>query len=282
MTIKKIFPILILLFVYQPNNAQIVDVSLVGQQFLPSEIILNNGDTISGYTKDFTAPKALEFRTGFEFKSIEEQLRLTTTKFKFKREINGEVENLDIADIKAIKFIGNNNTIKYEKLKLKTINRNAEVVDLERTVMIPLIQEGKINLYGMEVLECSSGCELYYVLVYIKKPNDEFAYIPFDMNRLSFFNLGSLDDKFIKAFQEVGSDCPEFLAYIEKREVVTAKNYNRKKLDNEYGRFEQMGKERLKQVPKGPERRKLKYQLKVESLLFPYNIVINQYSSLCK
>ena len=281
MTIKKIIPILILLFVYQTNNAQIVDVSIFGQQFLPSEIILNNGDTISGYTKDFTAPKALELRTGFEFRSIEEQLRLTSTKFKFKREINGEVENLDIADIKAIKFIGNNNTIKYEKLKLKTINRNAEVVDLERTVMIPLIQEGKINLYGMEVLECSSGCELYYVLVYIKKPNDEFAYIPFDINRFNF-NAVSMDNKFMKAFEEVGSDCPEFLAYIEKREEILEYNYNHKKLDNEYGRFEQMRKEKLKQFPKGPEKRKLSRQLDVEFCLLPYNILINQYSSLCK
>ncbi len=281
MTINRIISVLILLFVYQTNNAQLVNVSLVGQQFFPSEIILNNGDTISGYTADFTAPKALELRTGFDFRSIEERLRLTSTKFKFKSEINGKVENLDIADIKAIKFIEYKDTIKFEKLKLKTVNRNAEVVDLERIVMIPLIQEGKINLYGIKVMDCSSGCVFFYVLAYIKKPNDEFAYIPFDMNRFNF-NAVSMDNKFRKAFQEVGSDCPEFLAYIEKREEILEYNYNHKKLDNEYGRFEQMRKEKLKQLPKGPEKRKLSRQLDVEFFLLPYNILIDQYSTLCK
>ncbi|MBC8643768.1 hypothetical protein H9W95_06220 [Flavobacterium lindanitolerans] len=55
----------------------------------------------------------------------------------------------------------------------------------------------------MRVYECGHGCSLMWILAYIKKPNDEFAYIPVDYNRLNLFNLGKIDDKFLKPLRKL-------------------------------------------------------------------------------
>lgn len=277
---KKLISILAFIIVCQTNYAQVV-ISLSKKEFISSEIVLNNGDIVLGFIKDFTLPKTIEVRgLTYDFNSIESKLYLDRTKFKFKKEINGTVENLDLADIKSIKLMADD-TIKYEKLKLKTINSNSDVVDLEREVMIPLIKEGKINLYGLKVFECSNAydCFLMYILVYIKKPNDEFAYIPIDFNRINIFNFGKADDKFFKVFEEVGNDCPEFLVSLKKMKTTAI---DKNEIKNEYARFEKEKKEKLKQVKNKEEKRKLAEQLDDAYFLKGYLLLIDEYTSKCK
>lgn len=277
---KKI--ILLLILICQKSNAQDVVFTISKKEYIPTEIVLNDGKIISGFIKDFTLPKTIEFRgLGYDFKSIESKLNLDRTKFKFKKEINGSVEDLDLIDIKSI-TLKEEDTTKYEKLKLKTINSNSEVIDLKREVMIPVIKEGKINLYGLRAYQCAGPCEMMFVIAYVKKPNDEFAYIPIDFNRMNLFNLGKIDDKLFKAFEEIGKDCPEFQNYLKNNKALFEDENYRKEVKNEYKQFQKDKKEKIKQLKRAREKRRMEDNMNTEYFLKIYYNLINEYSSRCK
>ncbi len=279
---KKIILILSILAICQSIQAQDIVFFTSKKNFISSEIVLNNGNTITGFIKDFRLPHTIEVH-GFtyDFSPIESKINLDRTTFKFKKEMNGSVENLNLLDIKSIKLM-EEDTIKYEKLKLKTINSSLKVVNLEREVMIPLISENKINLYGLMVNQCSINCRPMFVIAYIKKPNDEFAFIPIDFNRINMFNLGKVDDKFLKAFEEVGKDCPEFMEYIQKSKILIDDKVATKDMKSDYYRFENEKKEKLNQIKNRGERKKMSKKLDVERFLRPYFHLIEEYSIRCK
>lgn len=272
-----------MILVWQNNFSQTVLIYTAKKDFIPAEIKLANGEIISGYIKEFNVPNAIEF-PDFTFNfNIESELRLDRTKFNFRRTLEGSSEKIDLNSIKSI-TLKSEDTITYEKLKLKTINSKLEVVDLEREIMAPIIKSGKINVYGIKVYECSSsyGCSLMWVLTYIKKPNDEFAYIPVDYNRLNIFNLGKIDDKFFRAFEEVGKDCPEFLNYIKEKKAKFSDKAYKKELSTARKQFDKDKKEKLKQIKNNLERRKVEDEMEIQYYLKFYLDEIKEYSSRCK
>ena len=279
---KKTILILSILFICQSIHSQNIIFFLSKKNFISSEIVLHNGQTLTGFIKDFTLPHTIEVRGfAYDFSPIESKLNLDRTTFKFKKEMSGSVENLNLADIQSIKLMAED-TIKFEKLKLKTINSSLEVVNLEREAMIPIITENKINLYGLKVNECSYGCRPLFVIAYIKKPNDEFAFIPLDFNRINIFNLGTANDKFFKAFEEVGKDCPEFMEYMQKSRVLFDNKSSTNDMKNEYYRFEKEKKKKLSQIKNRRERGKMSEKLDVENFLKIYYQLITEYSIRCK
>ncbi|MCY1245255.1 hypothetical protein D9M69_617850 [compost metagenome] len=121
-----------------------------------------------------------------------------------------------------------------------------------------------------------------WILTYVKKPNDEFAYVPVDYNRTNLLNLGKIDDKFFKAFEEVGKDCPEFLSYVaEKKAEFNGKGHGKKRLAD-FKQHEKDKKEKLKQIKNNRERRKMADDVDTEYNLKFYLDVIKEYSSRCK
>lgn len=275
---KKLL-LLAMIFIWQNNFAQVL-IYTAKKEFIPAEIRLANDEIISGYIKEFNVPNAIEF-TDFSFNfNLESELRLDRTKFNFKKTPDGASEKIELNNIKSITLKAED-TITYEKLKLKTINSKLEVVDLKREIMAPLIKKGKINVYGLRVYECGHGCSLMWILAYIKKPNDEFAYIPVDYNRLNLFNLGKIDDKFFKAFEEVGKDCPEFLSYLETRKAQFNDKAYKKELLAARKQFDKDKKEKLKLTDKR-ERRKMEDQMDTDYYLKFYLDEIDAYSSRCE
>lgn len=252
------------------------------KEFIPSEITLNDGSIMNGFIKDFTLPKSVEFRgLGYDFSSIESKLNLDATSIKYRSSKEGSTELLDIKNIKSI-LLKSEDTVRYEKLKLKTINTKNEVIDLNREVMIPLLKEGPINLYGLTAYSCQNGCEMMYVIAYIKNVNQDYAYIPIDYNRVNIFNLGSMDDKFIKAFEEAGSDCPEFLEYLKKNKKNFADKEYRKDAKANYKQFQKDKKEKLKDI-KGSRNKKIaEDKMNTAYFLKMYTDIIDEYTSRCK
>ncbi len=279
---KKIIKIFIILITFQ-SYSQSVLFDFSKKEYIPAALVLENGNTLSGFITDFMLPKTVEFRgVGFEFKSIESKLRMDNPNIKFKSTTDGEVQKMELKDIKSITLLREEAVI-YEKIKLKTINSNNEVVDLEREVIVPLIKAGALDLYGLKAYNCSNGsnCEMIYVIAYIKNPNQDYAYIPIDVNRINLFNTGSLTDKLFKSFAEAGSDCPEFLAYLDAAKNEIIDKDTRQKGREAYKQFRKEKKEKLKAYKAGRERRNAEDDLDVAYFLSLYYNLIDEYASRC-
>lgn len=268
---------LLLFLLGQTIQAQMTTViSTVKAEYKSAEVTLSNGNVLNGYIKDFTVPKTVEFRgVGYDFKSIESRLYMNRKDYSFRKEKDGETENLKIADIKSIKIFESDTTL-YERLKLRTFNNKLEPVDVDKEVMVPLIRKDKISLYGVSVYDCTYGCSMIWVLAYIKNEKDDYAYIPIDANTMTLFNTGKLGDKFARAFEEVGKDCPDFVAYIKKEQA----NQDKKAMKEDYKAFHKSKKEKLKKV-KGKERARLESQMDIAYFLKNYNELIDEYLERC-
>jgi len=189
-----------------------------GQKFVKTEITFLNGKVTEGYLKDFRLPRTVEVRgPGYEFKSFEKKLRLDSKQFSYKKELTDDkAKAIGTDSIKAIKFIEGDSITYFEKMTLKTVNTKNQLIDLEREVFLPLIQKGKIDLYGLKVKEAGND-DLITVLAYIKKPEDNFAVIPIDMNRLNIFNVWSMEERFVHGFKFITTDCAAFQALMDER-----------------------------------------------------------------
>ena len=109
-------------------------------------------------------------------------------------------------------------------MKLKTVNVKGELIDVEKTVVLPLEQEGKFNLYGINLSFTQNNRytnSMY--LPYIKKPNDEYGIILIDINRINLFNLGKIDDKIKTGLLAISNDCPNYQKDIDS-EMKTFEN----------------------------------------------------------
>lgn len=277
---KNVFCVFIFIL-FQKSIAQDLVFSFSKKEYLSTIIKLENGNELHGYMKDFTLPNTVEFRgLAFNFKSIESKLKLDRTEFKFKKTLDSKIELLDSDNIQSITLI-DKDTIIFEKIKLKTVNSNLEIIDLEREIMAPLVRKDKINFYAINVYKGDKLSGLSFVLNYIRKPEDQFALIPIDINRINLFNLGSVDDKYIRAFEEVGKDCPKFLEYLNyQKKLFDDKNYRKQFKEEKIQRYKEL-KEKLKTAKSSEEIREIQDNSKSYEFTRLIHNLINEYVKLC-
>lgn len=242
---KKIL-LLSFLFVALIFNAQVY-LYFGNKPFVKADLQMEDGSTKTGYLQDFQTPKIAETDLGF-LQGIEKKLKFEVKDFKFKEQKTSTVQVIPIGDIKRIVLTDDNGNDKltYDKMKLKTVNVKGELVDVNKTVVLPLEQEGKFNLYGINLafIQNKRYVSALY-LPYIKKPNDEYGIILIDINRINFFNLGKIDDKIKAGLLAVSNDCLIFQKDIDnqmkilekdvvenRREGIKRKNQARKDIKN--------------------------------------------------
>lgn len=214
---KKLITLFSLLF-YISAFSQL-DVYFGRKPYVEAEIIMENGDIKTGFLQNFQTPRFVESDMGF-LGGIEKKLKFETKEFKFKEDKTSALQIIKIEDLNRIIILNTDGSEKlvYDKMKLKTINSSNEVIDVSKTVVLPLEQEGKINLYGINIAFFQNNkyvSSLY--LPYIKKPDEEYGYILIDINRINLFNMGKIDDKLEKALFEVTKDCPVFSNVLSTR-----------------------------------------------------------------
>lgn len=238
-----VFSFLLVSFLF---NAQVY-LYFGNKPYVKADLQMEDGSTKTGYLQDFQTPKIAETDLGF-LQGIEKKLKFEVKDFKFKEQKTSTVQVIPIGDIKRIVLTDDNGNDKltYDKMKLKTVNVKGELVDVNKTVVLPLEQEGKFNLYGINLAFIQNNRysnSLY--LPYIKKPNDEYGIILIDINRINFFNLGKIDDKIKAGLLAVSNDCPIFQKDIDnqmkilekevvenRREGIKKKNQARKDIKN--------------------------------------------------
>lgn len=213
---RKIFILVIGLFCTQLFCQ--ASISFAKKPYMEVDLVMENGQTVHGYLQDFNLPKFIESDFANNFKRIESVYHYDSKYFKFKSSENAKAQEIPMTDIKSIIVLEEDGSdrVKFDKMKLKTINSKYEIEDLDMTVMLPLQSEGKINLYGFSVSTFMGKTYIDSIfLPYLKKPADEYAYIPLDYDNIGLFNMGKIKGKFKKAFEEVTADCKQYQSHLD-------------------------------------------------------------------
>lgn len=179
--------------------------------FLPAEILLENGETKTGLVKQFENTMFHDNGIPLGIGNIEGQLNLDVDKLRFKATENAAEETIPVEQVKSVVFMethdGKTIEERFDKAKLKSVNNRNEIVDLHKTVMLPFLKGGKVNIYGL-FLGSAAITPTSFFIPYLKKDNEPYAYLLIDFNKMSIFSLGKLEDKFRTVFMEIAKDCP--------------------------------------------------------------------------
>ena len=286
---KKLTALLFILFSISIFSQE--DIYFGKKKLVGAEIILENGDIKTGFLEDFQSQR---FYNGDvqSFSGIEKKFKFEVKEFKFKEEMGSAVQLINISDVKRIVLLNTDGSerLVYDKMKLKTINSKNEVVDLNKTVILPLEEEGKLSLYGITIVAYgqaspySRGPATEYLttlfIPYLKNSNSEYAYLPFDINRMNLFNLGKLEDKFKKAVEEATKECPEFQAHIDETMRVFESS-QKKDLKKIFYEKEEKKKQIRKQTKNKQEENFLQMQIDAEYGMKPYLQLVNDYNKKC-
>ncbi|WP_294232208.1 hypothetical protein [uncultured Chryseobacterium sp.] len=259
------------------------------KKLVSAEIILENGTAKKGFLQDFQSQRF--YNSDLQsFGGIEKLLKYETKQFKFKEEAGSAVQLINIDDVKRIIVLNTDGSERliYDKMKLRTINSKNEVVDLDKTVILPLEQEGKLNLYGITVAVYGnsgmSGSPTKYLatlfIPYLKSSNSEYAYLPFDINRMNIFNLGKLEAKFKKALEESTKDCPEFQSDINETMKLFEKRLTKDQKQMYYDK-EEKKKQIRKNTKDKAEEDFLQMKIDAEYGMEPYLKLVEDYNKKC-
>ncbi|MDF2931368.1 MAG: hypothetical protein K0R36_699 [Chryseobacterium sp.] len=295
---KKLSLFLMLIASAQSYFAQSLQFYTGKRDFLPIEILMEDGTTKNGFAQDFMLPDVATFT--YIGKSSEKSANLHRKEVKFKSsKSDATVQLIPVSDIKSLIYTNEDTQEKFQldKRIVKEINNDLELEPEGRVLMLPLMEKGPINLYGYRSMMCkadfgdnfSSGsngnedhCQLMYVMIYLSKPNETVAVAPVDYSSLSpldLFNMKKLYKKFYKAYEIVGADCPEFLKKVDearKNEYFSNKTFKENKKESDIER------KALIKGKKGAEAARINMKYRSELYTNMYKKLLDDYGKSCQ
>lgn len=287
---------MLLIFSAQSFLAQSLQFYTGKRDFIPIEILMEDGSTKKGFAQDFMLPDVATFQfmgTG----SKNGHLDRKEVKFKSSKS-DTKVQLIPVSDIKSLIYTNEDTqeTSQLDKRLVKEINNDMEMESEGKVLMLPLMEKGAINLYGYRNMMCranygnnvSSGfngnednCQLTYVMIYLSKPNETFAVAPVDyssLTPLALFNMKALYKKFYKAYEIVGADCPEFLKKVDE---ARQNNYFSNKTFKENKKESDVERKALIKGKKGAEASRINMQFKTELYTKMYIKLLDDYKQSC-
>ena len=130
------------------SNAGLINLNM-GNKFEEAEISYTDNTEIKGFINGFIENNSIEIGTNNNFGKLEEQLNLADEKFYFKKDLNDKATVLTQANIKSISVVVNNVTKTYYLMKIKSVDKNKKIVDLNRKAWLPLLKnDDKIKIFG--------------------------------------------------------------------------------------------------------------------------------------
>lgn len=240
---KRLF-ILILFFSSLLSNAR----------FRNATILFNDGHSETGFVKSFLEQRVI---TGGFSSNLEHELNLDDKIIKFKISEDAETKDLSIDDIKQINIIFDNNyTMIFRVLYLKELDKKGNFKEKSRKVFLPLLKEGKINIYGLRYsTQTGSGSGPYTGEVfYYQNAKEDYAVNYFNMGFSAMFNV---QERVLNPFRILFKDCPSALKEIDNfqnkwdnasKEERKAKKEEDKKLMKEYSDLDKIQRKDLLNV----------------------------------
>lgn len=217
---------------------------LLNARFQNATILFNDGHSETGLVKSFLEQRTIS--AGFS-SNLEHELNLDDKIIKFKLSNDAEVKDLSIDDIKQITISYENNySITYRVLYLKELDKKGDFKEKSRKVFLPLLKEGKINIYGLRYsTQTGSGSGPYTGEVfYYQNAEEDYAINYFNMGFSAMFNI---QQRTLNPFRILFKDCPSALKEIDNfqnkwknasKEERKAKKEEEKKLMKEYGELD--------------------------------------------
>ncbi|MCL9805077.1 hypothetical protein NAT51_06080 [Flavobacterium amniphilum] len=185
----------------------------VNARFSKATILFNDGHTETGLVRSFLEQRIL---TAGYSTNLEHELNLDDKIVKFKVSENAEVKDLSIDDIKQITLLYENNyTAVYRVLALKEIDNKGNLRDKSLKVFLPLLKEGKINIYGLRYSGRDSSGSFQEEAFYYQNAKDDYA---INYYNVGLFSLFSMKERILNPFRQLFSDCPSAVTEIENME----------------------------------------------------------------
>ncbi|MCL9770179.1 hypothetical protein NAT47_07100 [Flavobacterium sp. HXWNR69] len=274
---KKIILLITILFNYNvmvsqtyTSNSGLINLNL-GNKYEEAEITYSDNTKVKGYINGFIENNSIEVGLGLDyFDKLEDQLNLDDKKFHFKKEINDKPIILTQDKIKSISVVVNNVTKTYYLLKIKSVDKKKNIVDLDRKVWLPLLKDSeKIKIFGFNLFINNRYVHTYTYL----SNDDEYALKPTDK---SFISSDAIIESYQIMLKFIFNDCDKIKPLIEE---FTNKENAKKKYAELQLQIKAVKKE--KDLTKVEEKNKI-LKLNEDYFTEPYVKMIEEYKKSCK
>ena len=274
---KKIILLITILFNYNviisqtyTSNSGLINLNL-GNKYEEAEITYSDNTKVKGYINGFIENNSIEVGLGLDyFDKLEDQLNLDDKKFHFKKEINDKPIILTQDKIKSISVVVNNVTKTYYLLKIKSVDKKKNIVDLNRKVWLPLLKDSEeIKIFGFNLFINNRYVHTYTYL----SNDDEYALKPTDK---SFISSDAIIESYQIMLKYIFNDCEKIKPLIEE---FTNKENAKKKYAELQLQIKAVKKE--KDLTKVEEKNKI-LKLNEDYFTEPYVKMIEEYKKSCK
>ena len=252
------------------SNSGLINLNL-GNKYEEAEITYSDNTKVMGYINGFIENNSIEFGLGLDyFDKLEDQLNLDDKKFHFKKEINDKPIILTQDKIKSISVIVNNVTKTYYLLKIKSVDKKKNIVDLNRKVWLPLLKDSEeIKIFGFNLFINNRYVHTYTYL----SNDDEYALKPTDK---SFISSEAIIESYQTMLKYIFNDCDKIKPLFEE---FTNKENAKKKYAELQLQIKAVKKE--KDLTKVEEKNKI-LKLNEDYFTEPYVKMIEEYKKSCK
>ena len=274
---KKIILLITIIFNYNvmvsqtyTSNSGLINLNL-GNKYEEAEITYSDNTKVKGYINGFIENNSIEVGLGLDyFDKFEDQLNLDDKKFYFKKEINDKAITLTQENIKSISVVVNNVTKTYYLLKIKSVDKKKNIVDLNRKVWLPLLKDDdKIKIFGFNLFLNNR-----YVGTFNYLSNDsEYALKPTDR---VFVSSDTMIESYQIMLKYIFNDCEQIKPLIDE---FTNKENAKKKYAELQLQIKAVKKE--KDLTKVEEKNKI-LKLNEDYFTEPYVKMIEEYKKSCK
>ncbi len=274
---KKIILLITIIFNYNvmvsqtyTSNSGLINLNL-GNKYEEAEITYSDNTKVKGYINGFIENNSIEVGLGLDyFDKLEDQLNLDDKKFHFKKEINDKPIILTQDKIKSISVVVNNVTKTYYLLKIKSVDKKKNIVDLNRKVWLPLLKDSEeIKIFGFNLFINNRYVHTYTYL----SNDDEYALKPTDK---SFISSDAIIESYQIMLKYIFNDCEKIKPLIEE---FTNKENAKKKYAELQLQIKAVKKE--KDLTKVEEKNKI-LKLNEDYFTEPYIKMIEEYKKSCK
>ena len=274
---KKIILLITIIFNYNvmvsqtyTSNSGLINFNL-GNKYEEAEITYSDNTKVKGYINGFIENNSIEVGLGLDyFDKFEDQLNLDDKKFYFKKEIDDKPIILTQDKIKSISVVVNNVTKTYYLLKIKSVDKKKNIVDLNRKVWLPLLKDDdKIKIFGFNLFLNNR-----YVGTFNYLSNDnEYALKPTDR---VFVSSDTMIESYQIMLKYIFNDCEQIKPLIDE---FTNKEKAKKKYAELQLQIKAVKKE--KGLTKIDEKNKI-LKLNEDYFTEPYVKMIEEYKKSCK
>lgn len=274
---KKIILLITIIFNYNvmvsqtyTSNSGLINLNL-GNKYEEAEITYSDSTKVKGYINGFIENNSIEVGLGLDyFDKLEDQLNLDDKKFHYKKEINDKPIILTQDKIKSISVVVNNVTKTYYLLKIKSVDKKKNIVDLNRKVWLPLLKDSEeIKIFGFNLFINNRYVHTYTYL----SNDDEYALKPTDK---SFISSDAIIESYQIMLKYIFNDCEKIKPLIEE---FTNKENAKKKYAELQLQIKAVKKE--KDLTKVEEKNKI-LKLNEDYFTEPYVKMIEEYKKSCK